>query len=127
MVGLGRTETRRLRVQIQKNGAWFIILGKFHNFARAFIPFIAGSMGMRARTFWIYNIAGSILWATVIISLGVFFIEHYEIILDWLQYIILGLLVAFGLYIWFFRREAFMDYLREKQQEIEEKSHNHRP
>jgi membrane protein DedA with SNARE-associated domain len=54
--GLGRTELKYLRKQIEKNGAWFIILGKFHNFTRAFIPFIAGSMGMQTERFWIYNI-----------------------------------------------------------------------
>lgn len=79
--GLGKTELKYLRRQIEKNGAWFIILGKFHNFTRAFIPFIAGSMGMQTGRFWIYNIIGSTIWATTIIILGVVFVTYYKIIL----------------------------------------------
>lgn len=67
--GLGRTELKYLGKQIEKNGAWFIIFGKFHGFTRSFVPFIAGSMGMKTGRFWLYNTIGSILWATTIIIL----------------------------------------------------------
>lgn len=54
-IGLGRTEQQILEKQIQKNGFWYIVLGKFHNFTRAFVPFIAGASRMGERDFWIYN------------------------------------------------------------------------
>lgn|GEM_PF-391688 len=119
--GLGRTELKYLRKQIEKNGAWFIILGKFHNFTRAFVPFIAGSMGMHTGKFWIYNIIGSILWATTIIILGVAFVTYYKIILAYISYVLAGILALVVLYIALFKRDAFKAYLREKEQEMEEK------
>ncbi len=39
--GVGKTEAAILHKQIEKNGFWYIVLGKFHNFTRAFVPFIA--------------------------------------------------------------------------------------
>lgn len=62
-IGLGRTEQKILSKQIEKNGFWYITLGKFHNFTRAFVPFIAGASGMKEYKFWIYNTVGSIIWA----------------------------------------------------------------
>lgn len=81
-IGLGRTEQRILEKQLQKNGFWYIVLGKFHNFTRAFVPFIAGASKMGERQFWIYNMIGSTLWAISINLLGIFFIDRYELILD---------------------------------------------
>ncbi len=54
-IGLGKTEQKILEKQIAKNGFWYIVLGKFHNFTRAFIPFIAGASQMDSKKFWIYN------------------------------------------------------------------------
>ena len=43
---LGKAERDILEPKIQKNGALFIILGKFHNFTRSFVPLLAGSLKM---------------------------------------------------------------------------------
>ncbi|HRI35894.1 MAG TPA: hypothetical protein PK765_02235 [bacterium] len=43
---LGKAERTRLDAGIKQNGAWFVILGKFHNLSRAFVPFLAGASGM---------------------------------------------------------------------------------
>lgn len=120
--GLGRTELKYLRKQIEKNGAWFIVLGKFHNFTRAFIPFIAGSMGMQTSKFWLYNIIGSILWAGTIITLGVAFVTYYKIILTYFSYILTGLMLSGILYVYLFKKEAFLTYIKEKEKEIEDKA-----
>lgn len=120
--GLGRTELKYLRKQIEKNGAWFVILGKFHNFTRAFIPFIAGSMGMHTGKFWIYNIIGSILWAGTIITLGVAFVTYYKTILSYFSYVLGGMIISVIIYVYFFKREAFMACMKEKEQEIEDKA-----
>ncbi len=120
--GLGRTELKYLRKQIEKNGAWFIIFGKFHNFTRAFIPFIAGSMGMHTGKFWLYNIIGSVLWAGTIITLGVAFVTYYKVILAYFSYILMGLMFSVILYIFFFKKEAFVTYIKEKEKEIEDKA-----
>lgn len=81
--GLGRTELKYLERQIAKNGPAFIILGKFHNMTRAFIPFVAGSAGMLPGRFWTYNIIGSIIWSATIITLAVAFASYYRTILDY--------------------------------------------
>ncbi len=119
--GIGTTEEKILHRQITRNGFWYIILGKFHNFTRSFIPFMAGSGGMHEKRFWTYNMIGSILWALSINLLGIFFIKNYESILDNLGKIMLGFLVAVGFYIYFFQKEAFRTYIKDKQEEIEKK------
>lgn len=120
--GLGRTELKYLERQIAKNGPWFIIFGKFHNFTRAFVPFVAGSAGMRPGRFWLYNVIGSIVWAATIITLAVAFASYYKTILDYVGYVFFSLILLFSAYVWFFRRDAFKRYLEEKRLEIEEKS-----
>ncbi len=95
--GIGKTEARILENQTKKNGPWYIILGKFNNFTRAFVPFIAGSGGMNEKKFWLYNAIGSTLWAVTIICIGIFFAEHYETILDNLEKIVLALIIWFAL------------------------------
>ncbi len=120
-IGLGKTETRILHKQIEKNGFWYIVLGKFHNFTRAFVPFIAGASGMREDKFWMYNMVGSIVWAMSIITLGILFIDNYESILDNLGKIMLGVIIVVALYIYRFKRDAWNTYLRDKQAEIEER------
>lgn len=119
--GLGRTELKYLERQISKNGPTFIILGKFHNLARAFVPFIAGSAGMLPGRFWPYNVAGSVIWSATIITLAVAFASYYKVVLDYVGYAFLSAILIFAVYVYFFQREAFMKYWEEKTLEIEEK------
>ena len=120
-IGLGHTEQRILGKQIEQNGFWYIVLGKFHNFTRSFIPFIAWASGMQEQKFWIYNTVGSIIWAISINLLGIFFIDQYESILDNLGQIMLVIFALVFVYFWFFRRDSLKRYMRDKQREIEEK------
>lgn len=117
--GIGSTEEKILHRQLAKNGFWYIVLGKFHNFTRAFIPFIAGSAGMLEKRFWTYNMIGSILWATSINLLGIFFIANYEAILGNLGKIMFGIIGMVAIYIYFFKRESFKQYMKDKQAEME--------
>jgi membrane protein DedA with SNARE-associated domain len=93
-IGLGRTEQKILEKQIAKNGFWYIVFGKFHNFTRAFVPFIAGASGM----------------------------DRYELILDNLGKIALFVIIAVFGYFYFFRKDALKSYMSAKMQEIEEKA-----
>jgi len=119
--GIGRTEEKILASQLQKNGFWYITLGKFHNFTRAFIPFIAGTSGMLERKFWIYNMIGSVIWAVSINLIGIFFIDNYETILDHIGKVTLGIIVAIFAYFWFFKKASLVNYWNDKNREIEEK------
>lgn len=119
--GIGKTEEKILTKQLEKNGFWYIVLGKFHNFTRAFVPFLAGSSGMLERNFWFYNMVGSIIWAASINMLGIFFIDNYKTILDNLGTVMLVFFVGVIGYFYFFKKELLTSYMRDKQNEIEEK------
>ena len=64
---------------------------------------------------------GSVVWATSINLLGVFFIDNYETILDNIGKITFGILLAVFGYFWFFRRDSLVNYWNDKNREIEEK------
>lgn len=119
---VGTTEAKILEKQIEKNGFWYIVLGKFHNLTRSFIPFIAGGSGMLEKNFWLYNMIGSCLWAICVNLLGIFFIGNYEVILDNIGKIMLGWFVILFGYMYFFRKEKLVQYMKDKQAEIEAKS-----
>lgn len=116
---LGRTEQKILAKKIDQNGAAFIIFGKFHNFTRAFIPFLSGAFAMKHSSFWLYNIIGSIIWSFAILSLGVFFTTYIDIVLDWVSWFFLGVLVLVMGYVAIFKRREFMEYLHEKEKELQ--------
>ena len=89
----GPKELAWLEKQINKNWFWFIVGGKFHNLLRAFIPYIAGSHKMSGARFWVANIFGSSLWAVSILLVWVFAVENYEVVLQYLNYIILAIVL----------------------------------
>ncbi len=71
--------------------------------------------------FWTYNMIGSVIWATSINLLGVFFIDNYESILENIGKISMGILIAVFGYFWFFKRETLIKYWNDKNREIDEK------
>ena len=119
--GIWETEVKYLKSGIKKWWASWIIIGKFHNLARAFVPFLAWTMNMENKIFWIYNIIGSIFRAIIMIVLWVFFAEYYETIINYIWSIFLWIMILTGLYLWFFKKEAFKKYLLEKNEEMERK------
>ena len=114
------TEIKYIKNSVIKHWALFTIFGKFHNTTRAFIPFIVWSMDMCKTRFWIYNFIWSVLWATVIIILWTLFVEYYKQILEYINYIFSWIFILIWFYIYFFKKESFKKYLKEKEKEIEE-------
>jgi|GEM_PF-1490338 len=54
---------------------------------------------MSGARFWFANIVGSSLWAVLILLLGIFAVENYEVILQYVNYVLLGvIIVAVGIY-----------------------------
>lgn len=123
-VGIEQTELKYLEKWVNTWGPWGIILSKFHAQARAFLPFIAGSMGFLKTKFWFYNIIASTLWAIVFVSIGIFFAEHYEVIIKYIWYVIWIILFGLLWYMWMFRREKLIAYWQEKNKEMEKKYHS---
>ena len=119
--GIWETEVKYLKKGIKKWWPTWIILWKFHNLARAFVPFIAWTMKMEKKVFWIYNIIGSIIRAVSIVVLWVFFAEYYETIVKYLGYIMTWIMVLVWLYIWKFKKKEFIKYMQEKNVEMENK------
>ena len=119
MFALGKTEQKILTKRIEKNGAAFIIFGKFHNFTRAFVPFLAGISHMHSSKFWRYNIIGSIIWSISMLTLGVFFTKYISTVTDWISWVFLGIIMVVGIYITVFKRKEFMEYLHEKEKELQ--------
>lgn len=115
------TELRYIKSWINKYWPFAIIISKFHPMTRAFIPFIAWSMWMKQLSFIIYNIIWSIIWSISIILLWVVFVSHYETIIDNFTYIMLFIFILLALYIYFFKREEFKEYMRQKDIEINKK------
>lgn len=116
---IGLTEVRYLKKWIDKWGALWIIIWKFHPMTRSFLPFIAGSMWMKNRKFMIYNTIGSIIRAIVIILLWVLFVEYYKIILEYIWTILIWVMVLVWLFIYKYKRKEFMQYMKEKNEEME--------
>lgn len=119
--GIWETEVRYLKKWIKKWWPWWIIAWKFHNVARAFVPFIAGSMWMHHRTFFIYNVIWSTIRAVTFIILWTLFAQYYETLLDYLMYIMIWVLVITWIYIYRFKKREFLQYMKEKNEELEKK------
>jgi len=122
--GIWETEVRYMEKSIDKWWVWGVTLWKFHNLARAFIPFIAGTSQMKPKAFWIYNTIWSIIRAVTIVVLGVFFVDNYEIIIDYFGYIMMWIMVLIWLYIWKYKKKEFKKYMQEKNEEMEKRFEN---
>ena len=115
------TELKYLEKWIEKWGPWGITFWKFHWLTRAFLPFIAGSMWMKSKTFMFYNILWSIIRSVVMIILWVIFAEHYERIIDNAWKIMIAIMILTWLYIWKYKKKEFNKYMQEKNEEMDRK------
>lgn len=115
-----QTEVKYLKAWIKKWWAWWIIVWKFHNLTRAFVPFIAWSMWMNQKKFFIYNIIWSTIRAATIVILWVVFAWYYEIVVDYFWYILMIVMGLTWLYVYIYKKKEFMEYLDEKNKEVDD-------
>lgn len=104
----GLTETRIARADVffTRHGGKAVFLGRFVGFARALVPFLAGSSKMPYRRFLPYNVMGGLLWSVAVTLLGYFLGASWQLAAGWIgkASAILGGILAFVLgLIWLWR------------------------
>lgn len=113
------TEVKYLKQWVHKWWPIGITFWKFHNVTRAFLPFIAWSMGMKWWHFMLYNVLGSILRAITIISIWALFGKHYEIVIEYIWTIMIVIMLATFAYLYFFKKDWLKTYIKEKSEELD--------
>jgi membrane-associated protein len=76
-----------------KYGGMALILGRFFPIVRTFAPIFAGVVRVDLKKFTIYNIVGSVAWVTTLTLTGYFLGRRFPELKDYLQYIVLGLII----------------------------------
>jgi membrane-associated protein len=76
-----------------KYGGMALILGRFFPIVRTFAPIFAGVVKVDIKKFTLYNIIGSVAWVSILTLAGYFLGRRFPQLKDYLQYIILGLII----------------------------------
>ena len=93
----------------EKHGDKTVFFGRFLAILRAWAAFLAGANHMRRRTFFIWNAAGGILWATIYGSLGYILGNNLPLLgrilkgLGIFGFVALGVVVAALIVVWYVR------------------------
>ncbi|TFF33665.1 DedA family protein [Mucilaginibacter psychrotolerans] len=77
-----------------KYGGMALILGRFFPIVRTFAPIFAGVVKVDFKKFTLYNIIGSVAWVSILTLAGYFLGRRFPQLKDYLQYIILGLIIV---------------------------------
>jgi membrane-associated protein len=76
-----------------KHGGMALVLGRFFPIIRTFAPIFAGVVKVDFKKFTLFNFIGSITWVCTFILGGYFLGRKYPQIKDYLEYVILGLII----------------------------------
>ena len=76
-----------------KHGGMALILGRFFPIIRTFAPIFAGVVKVDFKKFTLYNFIGSIAWVSAFTLSGYFLGRRYPQIKDYLQYVVIGLII----------------------------------
>ncbi|MBD1432924.1 MULTISPECIES: DedA family protein [Sphingobacterium] len=77
----------------QKYGGTALIIGRFVPIVRTFAPIFAGVVKLNFRKFIFYNVAGALLWVSLLTLTGYFLGVKFPAIINYVEYIIVGLIV----------------------------------
>lgn len=77
----------------QKYGGRALVIGRFVPIIRTFAPIFAGVVKLDFKKFVIYNVLGALVWVSTLTLSGYFLGEFFPWIIDYVEYIIIGLIV----------------------------------
>jgi membrane-associated protein len=99
-----------------KYGGMALILGRFFPIVRTFAPIFAGVVKVDIKKFGLYNLIGSVTWVCTFTLGGYFLGRRFPQVKDYMQYIVLGLIVITSI-------PLILAYVKKKLVESKEK-HN---
>src|SRR5918996_1676252 len=80
---IGQDRWERARAYVRRRGGRAIFFGRFVGVLRALVPAVAGTAGIPYKTFFAFNVAGGVIWASAFILLGVAAGGSYRIVEAW--------------------------------------------
>jgi undecaprenyl-diphosphatase len=94
-----------------RHGPKAVFFGRWVGFARALVPFLAGSSRMRYRTFLLYNVLAAASWGVVTLLIGYFAGASWRVVEKWigrggLAVGVLGAAIVIGVILWRRRKHA---------------------
>ena len=104
--GLSEERVARVDAFFARHGSKAVFLGRFVGFARALVPFLAGTSRMPYRSFLPYNVLGAVLWASAVTLLGYFLGASWQTAGRWLgraSAVLGGMVVVVLLLVWLWR------------------------
>ncbi|MFT0546432.1 bifunctional DedA family/phosphatase PAP2 family protein [Allopusillimonas ginsengisoli] len=114
--GINEARIAKTDAFFTRHGGKAVFLGRFVGFARALVPFLAGSSRMPYRYFLPYNMAGAFLWSLAVTLLGYFLGASWQLAAGWIgrASAILGGVFVFALGLvwlwrWAMRHEAALE------------------
>ncbi len=95
------TYFQKVKDKMNQHTGKALVIGRFSPITRAFAPFLAGAGDVHVHKFWLYNIAGGILWSVSSVLIGYIFGASYEIAAQYIGKflgiaVILSLLIIWG-------------------------------
>lgn len=70
MVRKHGSSVRKAQELLAERGGWAVFLGRWIAFFRAVMPALAGTSGMRYRTFALFNVLGGVAWSVAVVVGG---------------------------------------------------------
>lgn len=105
-VGVRAQHLERSSAFFARHGGKAVFLGRFVGFARALVPFLAGSSRMPYRQFLPYNALGALLWSAAFLLLGYLLGASWQVAEKWVgraSAILAGALIFVLLLMWLWR------------------------
>jgi membrane protein DedA with SNARE-associated domain len=107
----GLTEKRLHSTEafFERHGGKAVFLGRFVGYARALVPFVAGTAHMPRRTFFAYNATGALLWGVAVAMLGYSLGASWRLAEKWLggaSAIIAVAVIVTALVVWVLRQRV---------------------